>query len=52
MKKSILVDMDGVLVDIYTRFFDLHEKESGIRLSINDVAGLLEADAFPSQRGG
>lgn len=42
--------MDGVLVDIYTRFFDLHEKESGIRLSINDVAGLLEADAFPNQR--
>jgi hypothetical protein len=27
--KRILVDMDGVLVDIYTRFFEMHEKETG-----------------------
>ncbi len=26
--KRILVDMDGVLVDIYARFFELHEKET------------------------
>ncbi|HUU99664.1 MAG TPA: hypothetical protein VMW32_01760 [Bacteroidales bacterium] len=29
MNKRILVDMDGVLVDIYSRFFELHEKETG-----------------------
>ena len=50
LKKSILVDMDGVLVDIYTCFFDLHEKESGIKLTAKDVVGLLEAEAFPNQR--
>jgi 5'-nucleotidase len=50
MKKTILVDMDGVLVDIYPRFFDLHEKEYGVRLSDREVAGLLEAEAFPDQR--
>ena len=50
MKKRILVDMDGVLADVYSRFFELHEKESGVRLTINEVAGMLEADAFPNQR--
>jgi 5'-nucleotidase len=48
--KRILVDMDGVLVDIYTRFFELHEKETGQRLAVKDIAGLLEAEAFQNQR--
>jgi 5'-nucleotidase len=48
--KRILVDMDGVLVDIYSRFFELHEMETGQRLTIHDVAGLLEAEAFQNQR--
>jgi 5'(3')-deoxyribonucleotidase len=47
--KNVLVDMDGVLADVYSRFFDLHEQESGQRLSVNDVAGKLEAEAFPNQ---
>jgi 5'(3')-deoxyribonucleotidase len=49
MEKRILVDMDGVLADVYSSFFDLHEKESGQRLSVNDIGGLLEAEAFPNQ---
>ena len=48
--KRILVDMDGVLVDIYTRFFELHEKETGQRLAVKDIAGLLEEEAFQNQR--
>jgi 5'-nucleotidase len=48
--KRILVDMDGVLVDIYSRFFELHEMETGQRLAVHDVAGLLEAEAFQNQR--
>lgn len=48
--KRILVDMDGVLVDIYSRFFELHEQETGQRLTVHDVAGLLEAEAFQNQR--
>ncbi len=47
--KRILVDMDGVLADVYNRFFDLHEKEFGVRLSIQDIIGLKEAEAFPNQ---
>jgi 5'(3')-deoxyribonucleotidase len=47
MKKRILVDMDGVLADVYSRFFDLHEKETGHRLSVSEITGLKEAEAFP-----
>lgn len=50
MKKRILVDMDGVLVNIYARFFELHEKLTGVKLCETDVAGLLEAEAFGDQR--
>jgi len=50
MEKSILVDMDGVLVDIYATFFELHEKETGKKLVIEDIAGLLEEEAFENQR--
>lgn len=42
--------MDGVLVDIYTRFFELHEMEYGVKLSWKEVEGLLEEEAFPRQR--
>jgi len=48
--KRILVDMDGVLADVYSRFFELHEEETGQRLSVKEIAGLLEAEAFPNQR--
>lgn len=48
--KRILVDMDGVLVDIYPMFFKLHEQETGQRLNIKDIAGQLEEEAFPNQR--
>ena len=41
--------MDGVLADVYSLFFDLHEQETGRRLSVKEIAGLLEAEAFPNQ---
>jgi 5'-nucleotidase len=47
--KRVLVDMDGVLADVYSKFFDLYEQQEGVRLSIDDVAGKLEAEAFPDQ---
>jgi len=50
MKQRILVDMDGVLVDIYNTFFELHEKETGEKLTFKDISGLLEAEAFTNQR--
>ncbi len=42
--------MDGVLADVYSRFYEIYEKEKGIRLSATDVIGKLEAEAFPEQR--
>jgi 5'-nucleotidase len=48
--KRILVDMDGVLADVYSLFYEIHEKATGVRLSAADVAGKLEAEAFPDQR--
>jgi len=50
MKKRILIDMDGVLADVYARLFEMHEKETGKKLSPDEIAGKLEAEAFPSQR--
>lgn len=50
MKKRIIVDMDGVLADVYARLFELHEKETGVRLTVEEIAGKLEEEAFPSQR--
>lgn len=40
--------MDGVLADVYHRFFELHEEDCGIRLTVKDIAGLKEAEAFPN----
>jgi 5'(3')-deoxyribonucleotidase len=47
--KRILIDMDGVLADVYHRFFELHEEDFGKRLLIQDIVGLKEAEAFPNQ---
>jgi 5'-nucleotidase len=46
--KRILVDMDGVLADVYRRFFELHEQETGEKLSLQNIIGLKEAEAFPN----
>jgi len=45
--KRILVDMDGVLADVYTRFFELYEEETGKRKTIDEIIGLKEGEAFP-----
>jgi 5'-nucleotidase len=41
--------MDGVLADVYKVFFELHEQETGERLTLKDVAGLLEGEAFKNE---
>lgn len=48
MKKAqILVDMDGVLADVYTQFIGLEQSASGIRHTPTELNGILE-DAIPS----
>lgn len=46
--KQILVDMDGVLADVFAHLIDLEFKESGTRLTKEGIKGQLEGDAFPS----
>lgn len=48
MKQQVLVDMDGVLADVYTQFIDWEYRESGIRLKLEDLYGKTETEAFPS----
>jgi len=48
MKSQVLVDMDGVLADVYAHLTHLEYKESGIKLNKEDLYGKLEDMAFPS----
>lgn len=48
MKQQVLVDMDGVLADVYTQFIDWEYRESGIQLAIESLYGKTENEAFPS----
>lgn len=50
MRSQVLVDMDGVLADVYAHFIALEYKESGIQLSKEDLYGKTEDEAFPSFR--
>lgn len=46
-KLTVLVDMDGVLADVYQHFIDWHKKETNENLDIKKMNGILEEDAFP-----
>jgi len=46
--QQVLVDMDGVLADVYTHLAAYEYRESGIRPAQEEMAGRLEEDAFPS----
>lgn len=45
--KTIAIDMDGVLADVYAQFIEMHFAETGERLSQKDMIGLTEGEAFP-----
>jgi 5'(3')-deoxyribonucleotidase len=45
--KRILVDMDGVLADVYSRFFEQYAKETGLKKTMKEITGLKEEEAFP-----
>lgn len=49
-RKTLIVDMDGVLADVYQQFIAMEEKESGGRISMDDLKGLEEYKAFPNGR--
>ena len=39
--------MDGVLADVYARFFELYKEGTGLTKTTNEIMGLKEAEAFP-----
>ncbi len=39
--------MDGVLADIYPRYFELYEEETGLKKTMEEIIGLKESEAFP-----
>ncbi len=46
MKQRLLVDMDGVLADIYAQLIELEYQDLGIRQSYEKLNGTSEADVF------
>ncbi|MBB4044958.1 5' nucleotidase, NT5C type [Bacteroides reticulotermitis] len=45
--KRILVDMDGVLADVYSQFLKLEAQETGILRTKEETNGFIESEAFP-----
>jgi 5'-nucleotidase len=50
MKKRIILDMDGVLADVYKQFIAFEENESGIKIPIETLKGKEEYEAFKNGR--
>lgn len=48
MKQKVLVDMDGVLADVYAQFIATEYRETGIKLELESLMGKTETEAFPS----
>src|SRR5690348_12916899 len=47
MKKTIAVDMDGVMADVETQFISWIQKEKGIKLQVADLNGSNEKIDLP-----
>lgn len=48
--ERLVVDMDGVLADVYPHFFHYDEIEGGRRKTVEEVTGIPELEAFPNIR--
>lgn len=48
-RKTIAIDMDGVLADVEIHFIEWYEREYGIRISRESMTGKTEADSFPDK---
>ena len=44
--EQLLVDMDGVLADVYTQFLHLEWKETGVMQNVEALYGKTEPEAF------
>ncbi|MGV3504055.1 MAG: 5' nucleotidase, NT5C type [Adhaeribacter sp.] len=50
MRKSIAVDMDGVIADIESHLLNWYEDAFGVRIPREELKGRSEADAFPDKQ--
>jgi len=50
MAQRLIVDMDGVLADIYAQYFRFETMESGIQRSREDMTGRPESEVFRNIR--
>ena len=46
LQKRLIVDMDGVMADVYSQFLAYEEKEFGYRQPIENMLGKKEHDVF------
>lgn len=49
-KQRLIVDMDGVMADVYTQFLKMDEEEFGIRQSLQNIMGKPEREVFKNER--
>ena len=49
-KKRLIVDMDGVLANVYEQFLNYEEKEFGFRQPMENLMGKPEAEVFKNER--
>ena len=50
MPKRLIVDMDGVLADVYSQYLHFEESETGVRRTIERMNGITEEEAFKNIR--
>ncbi|WCT10217.1 5' nucleotidase, NT5C type [Mucilaginibacter jinjuensis] len=48
-KKTIAIDMDGVLADVETQWLNWYERDFGIKMTKDQLAGKTEETAFPEK---
>ncbi|WP_284461476.1 5'(3')-deoxyribonucleotidase [Chryseobacterium sp.] len=46
--KKVIVDMDGVMADVYHQLIQFEKRDSGREIEISDLTGKPEIDAFPN----
>ncbi len=48
-KKTIAIDMDGVIADVEKHYIDWYERDYGVRIDRKTMEGLMEHEAMPEK---
>lgn len=49
MKKTVAIDMDGVIADVEAHFLNWYERDYGVNMTKDDLLGKSEEEAFPEK---